>query len=75
MLSWSREDGNIGLSDLWKERGIIKKDLASQKNIMSINKLDKRGEDLREACHSGDADKVYALISNGVDINDANKVR
>ena len=42
---------------------------------MSINKLDKRGEDLREACHSGDADKVYALISNGVDINDANKVR
>lgn len=73
MLSWSREDGNIGLSDLWKERN--NKKISSQKNIMSINKLDKRGEDLREACHSGDADKVYALISNGVDINDANKVR
>ena len=41
---------------------------------MPINKLDRRGEDLREACHSGDADKVYALISQGVEINDANKV-
>ena len=41
---------------------------------MPISKLDRRGEDLREACHSGDADKVHALISQGVDVNDANKV-
>lgn len=37
MLSWSREDGNIGLSDLWKERGIIKKDLARRTSCPSTS--------------------------------------